>query len=59
MAKTSPSKQERQWQVQDAMTTIQRAEQLKKDKPLMQEVKKCAADLQKAVGRAPTPRKRK
>ena len=40
MAKLEVSKQERQWQVEDAMRTLQRAEQIRNDKALMNDVKK-------------------
>jgi hypothetical protein len=42
-------KQERQWQVEDAMRTLQRAESIRNDKKLMGDVKKSMMDLQKMV----------
>jgi hypothetical protein len=56
--KVSP--QEKQWQVEDAMRTLQRAEQIKSDRGLMAGVKKAAADLQKVVNKSsPKPRSKK
>lgn len=52
-------KQEREWQVRDAMSTLQRAEQIKRDPSLMKEVKKSASELVKAVGSSRTPAKKK
>lgn len=49
MAKLEVSKQERQWQVEDAMRTLQRAEQIRNDKALMNDVKKSMVSLQKMV----------
>jgi len=54
MAKTKPtpikmSADERRWQVEDALRTLQRAEQIKKDGGLMKDVKKAAMDLNKMV----------
>ena len=44
------SKQEREWQAEDAMRTLQRAEAIKKDSRLMADVRKAAANLTKVVG---------
>lgn len=52
-------KQERQWQVDNALQTLQRAEQIKKDAGLMRDVRKSASDLTKAVGANRTPSKKK
>ncbi len=54
MAKTKPtpvkmSADERRWQVEDALRTLQRAEQIKRDGGLMKDVKKAAMDLNKMV----------
>lgn len=49
MSKLEQSKQERQWQVEDAMKTLQRAEQIRSDKALMNDVKKSMLNLQKMV----------
>lgn len=49
MSKLEQSKQERQWQVEDAMRTLQRAEQIRSDKALMNDVKKSMLNLQKMV----------
>jgi hypothetical protein len=43
-------KQERQWQVESAMSTLKRAEEIRKDTKLMSEVKKSAQALVKSVG---------
>lgn len=43
------AKQERQWQVEDAMRTLQRAEQIRNDKALMNDVKRSMVNLQKMV----------
>lgn len=37
-------KSERQWEVQSALDTLQRAEKIKKDSKLMSDVKKAAMD---------------
>lgn len=51
-------KQERQWQVEDAMRTLQRAEAIRSDAKLMGDVKKSMMDLQKMVmGGQPKPAK--
>lgn len=66
MAKTSmprasaeQKKQERQWQVDSALSTLQRAEQIRKDASLMRDVRKSAAALTKAVGAPKMPPKKK
>lgn len=51
-------KRNRQYEVEEAMRVLQRAEQIKSDRGLMSGVKKAAADLQKVVGKA-TPKKKK
>lgn len=57
---TAQAKQERQWQVDNALSTLQRADQIKKDKPLMAQVRKAASELQRAVGQpSRTPKKKK
>lgn len=43
-------KQERQWQVESALSTLQRADQIRKDKGLMADVKKAASSIAQAVG---------
>ena len=50
------SAQDRQWEVEDALRTLQRAETIKKDKSLMGGVKKAVQELNKmALGGAPKP----
>ena len=49
-SKIKMSKQEREWQAEDAMRTLQRAEAIKKDSRLMADVRKAAANLTKVVG---------
>lgn len=48
-------KEQRQYEVSNALSTLQRAEQIKRDKGLMKEVQKSAADLTRAVGGANRP----
>lgn len=57
----SPAAQERQWQVEDAIRTLQRAEQIRKDGKLMGEVKSSINSLQKMAfgGSTNKPTKRK
>jgi len=58
--KTTISGPDRQWEIDDAVRTLQRAEAIKKDKFLMGGVKKSIVDLNKmAFGGStkPTPRK--
>ena len=43
------SAQDRQWEIEDALRTLQRAEAIKKDKFLMGGVKKSVAGLNKMV----------
>ena len=64
MAKKSTSKiskpsmsQERQWEIESAMSTIQRYNDILKNKELMSEVKKKAAELQKMVNGGTVKRK--
>lgn len=40
-------KQERQWEVEDALRTLQRADKIRKDPKLMSDVKKSIDNLQK------------
>lgn len=54
------SKPDRQWEIDDAVRTLQRAEAIKKDKFLMGEVKRSINDLNKMVlGGAKKPTKKK
>ena len=43
------AKQERQWQVEDAMRTLKRAEEIRQDGKLMGEVKKSMESLNKML----------
>jgi hypothetical protein len=52
-------KQERQWQIDSALQTLQRAEQIRNDRPLMKEVQKAATNLTKAVGVSKPPVKKR
>lgn len=52
------AKQERQWQVDNAMSTLKRAEEIRRDPKLMSDVKKSAQSLIKSVGlNKPSPAK--
>jgi hypothetical protein len=53
MPKNSAPKPERRWEVESAMQTLARAEQIRKDPKLMSDVRQLANDLKKVVGRAP------
>jgi hypothetical protein len=66
MAKSKPTtikmssedtKRQRQWEVEDAMRTLQRAEQIKRDGGMMRDIKKAAMDLNKLVMGGPTKSK--
>jgi len=46
--KTNKS-EERRWQVESAISTLQRAEQIRKDAALMRDVKKSVMDLEKSI----------
>jgi hypothetical protein len=61
MATKSISNTDRQWEVEDALRTLQRAEKIRKDSALMGEVKKSVASLQKMAfgGSTPKPTKKK
>lgn len=50
----APMAPDRHYQVQDALHTLARAEQIRKDPKLMQDVRTLAADVKKAAGRAPS-----
>ena len=47
MSKPVMSKQERQWEIEDALRTLQRAEEIRKNSQLMSGVKKSITNLQK------------
>lgn len=50
--------QERKWEVESAISTLQRAEQIRKDSGLMRDVKKSVMELQKSIIGSPTKRKK-
>lgn len=50
LGKLGMSAEEMHWKADDAMRTIGKAEEHRKDKPLMREVKKKVQGLAKAVG---------
>ena len=41
--------EERRWQVESAISTLQRADQIRKDASLMRDVKKSVMDLEKSI----------
>ena len=47
MSKPVISKQERQWEIEDALRTLQRAEEIRKNSQLMAGVKQSITNLQK------------
>lgn len=55
------AKPDRQWEIDDAVRTLQRAEAIKKDKFLMGGVKRAVADLNKMAfgGQPKAPAKKK
>lgn len=60
LSKPVMSKEEQRWQVEDALRTLQRAEEIRKDSKLMAGVKKSITNLQKmAFGGSPKPTKKK
>lgn len=44
---------DREWKIKNALSTLQEAEKIKADKPLMEDVRKAAADLQKVLDATP------
>jgi hypothetical protein len=61
-SKPVKSAMDRQWEIEDAMRTLQRAETIKKDKFLMGGVKKAVQDLNKMTlggTTKPVPKKKK
>lgn len=61
MATKITSSSDRQWEIEDALRTLQRADKIRKDSALMGEVKKSVASLQKMAfgGSTPKPSKKK
>ena len=53
------SKEERRWQVEDALRTLQRADQIRKDPKLMSDVKTSISNLQKMAFGGQTPSRSK
>jgi hypothetical protein len=47
ISKPTMSKQERQWEIEDALRTLQRAEEIRKNSQLMSGVKQSITNLQK------------
>ncbi len=52
-------KEERQYEINSAVSTLQRAEQIKRDRSLMMEVKKQVQQMSLAVGATKTTPKKK
>lgn len=52
-------KEQRQYEISNAVSTLQRAEQIKKDPALMREVRKQVSAMSKAVGNTRSPKKKK
>jgi hypothetical protein len=52
-------RRQRQYEIDDAMRTLARAEQIKQDAELMGDVRKLAADLKRVAGREPKKPERK
>jgi hypothetical protein len=55
--KVTMPKPDRQWEIDDALRTLQRAEAIKKDKFLMGGVKRAVQDLNKMALGGGTPKK--
>lgn len=51
------SRPDRQYEAEEALRTLKRADQIQRDKPLMRMVKKCAADEMKALAKVSGRRK--
>jgi hypothetical protein len=52
-------RRQRQYEIDDAMRTLARAEQIKQDAELMGDVRKLATDLKRVAGREPKKPERK
>lgn len=50
-------KPDRRWEIDEAMRTLARAEQIKRDPKLMADVRTLASDLKRIAGREPPKRK--
>jgi hypothetical protein len=48
----SSKSQERKWEVDSALSTLKRAEEIRKDSKLMSDVKKAATEMQNIVNNA-------
>lgn len=49
--------QERKWEIENAISTLKRAEEIRKNSTLMRDVKKSVMDLQKSIVGMPTKSK--
>ena len=56
--KTVEASLDRQWEIEDAMRTLQRADKIRNNPQLMSSVSKSIADLHKMVLGGPTPSKK-
>ncbi len=56
---SKPSADERRWQVESAMSTLQRAAEIQKDRRLMADVKKSASNLMGVINKVKPTVKRK
>ena len=57
-APVSAREERRRWEIEQALQTLSRAEQIKRDPKLMADVRVLAADVKRAAGREP-PKGRK
>jgi hypothetical protein len=51
-------KRQRQYEIDEAMRVLARAEQIKRDETLMRDVRTLAADLKRVAGREPASKKK-
>jgi len=58
VAAQAEAKDRRRYEVEDAMRTLVRAEQIRKDPKLMDDVRVLATDLKKVAGREPPKKER-
>lgn len=54
----SMPKPDRKWEARDALSTLKRAEEIQRDKPLMKLVKSCAREEMKALAKVTSGRKK-
>jgi hypothetical protein len=57
-SKPVKSQADRQWEIEDALRTLQRAEAIRKDKFLMGSVKKSVQNLNKMMTGGPTKKRK-